>query len=135
MSNTSSPVLEKKRPLENGLSDDTSQTPVANALSSDENDPCLKPSHKSNGKFYERTELKLREKSGLSRRGLIISGIVLLVLLFLFITVIVLVICWPRTPHERQFPICEDAACLRAVSQVSILTIVLHPAETLCILF
>ncbi|GLV32218.1 gone early [Carabus blaptoides fortunei] len=61
---------------------------------------------------------KLREKSGLSRKGLLIAGAVLLVLLLLLITVIALGAAWPRTPHHRQFPVCEDTACLRAAAQI-----------------
>lgn len=114
MSNNSSPVLEKKLTLDNnGIESQTQPNNI------NENDPCLKTSaRKDRRKFYERTEEKLREKSGLTRRGLIIAGVVLFILFILFIIVIVLGICWPRTPHERQFPICEDAACLRAVAQV-----------------
>lgn len=103
--------------------------------SSGEEDPCIqeidKKSHKRN--FRERTEEKLRERSGLSQRGLHIAGLVLLLLLILLITVIALGAAWPRTPHHRQYPVCEEAACLQAAAQVKYSQIIFYyrPSTTL----
>lgn len=118
---------------------DTKINGAENAKSSaaSEEDPCIQESKSNDLKlgFRDRTEQKLREKSGLSRKGLIIAGAVLLVLLLLLITVIALGAAWPRTPHHRQFPVCEDTACLRAAAQVtSYTTHLLNCLETHCYL-
>lgn len=107
---TTTPELDRK--LNGG------ETPKP--ASSGEEDPCIqeadKKTHKRN--FRERTEQKLREKSGLSQNGVRIAALVLLFLLILLITVIALGATWPRTPHHLQYPVCEEAACLEASAQV-----------------
>lgn len=89
--------------------------------SASEEDPCIQEDDKKCLKrnFRERTEQKLRDKSGLSQRGLRIAAGVLLLLFILLIVVIALAAAWPRTPHYRQFPVCEDPACLRSSAQVN----------------
>lgn len=94
-----------------------------NATSGDEEDPCIQETNqKSHGKnFRQRTEQKLRDKSGLSEMGLRIAAAVVIVLILLLITVIALGAAWPRTPHHLQYPVCQEAACLEAAAQVRIL--------------
>lgn len=91
--------------------------------SASEEDPCIQEADEKHSRhnFRERTEKKLREKSGLSEKGLRIAAGVLLLLFILLITVIALGAAWPRTPHHRQFPVCQEAACLRASAQVNAL--------------
>lgn len=91
------------------------------SVASGEEDPCIEESKDTKLSFRDQTEKKLREKSGLSRKGLLIAAAVLFVLLLLFIIVIALGAAWPRIPHHNQFPVCENSACLRASAQVSFL--------------
>lgn len=82
-------------------------------------DPCIE-TKRGEKRVLDDTERYLRDKTGLSRRGIYIAGALLLVLLLLFVTVIALAASWPRTPHHLQFPVCKDSACLRASAQVSL---------------
>lgn len=60
----------------------------------------------------------VRDKSGLSRRG-VYYLLGLIVLLFVLVLVVVtLAACWPRISHEHEFPVCGDGACLRASAQI-----------------
>jgi len=70
-------------------------------------------------RFILQLEEKLRQKSGLSRLGLIVAGVVILLLLVFLIVIISLAATWPRTPHAHLFPVCTRAACLQASAQVS----------------
>jgi hypothetical protein len=69
--------------------------------------------------FVSELEEKLRQKTGLSRLGLIVAGVVILLLLVFLIVIITLASTWPRTPHSQLFPVCSRAACLQASAQVS----------------
>jgi hypothetical protein len=70
-------------------------------------------------RFVLQLEEKLRQKSGLSRLGLIVAGVVIVLLLVFLIVIITLAATWPRTPHAHLFPVCTRAACLHASAQVS----------------
>ncbi|PSN48712.1 hypothetical protein C0J52_08788 [Blattella germanica] len=70
--------------------------------------------------FIENVEEKLKEKTGLSRLGLIIAAVVLFLLLVFLLVTIVLGSTWPITPHSHLFPVCTRAACLQASAQVSL---------------
>lgn len=63
-------------------------------------------------------EDKLRQKTGLSRLGLIVAGVVMLLLLVFVIVIITLASTWPRTPHSQLFPVCTRAACLQASAEM-----------------
>lgn len=114
---TNTPELDRK--LNGG------ETPKTNPTAASEEDPCIQEVDKKCLKrnFRERTEEKLREKSGLSQRGLHVAAGVLLLLFVLLIVVIALAAAWPHSPHHRQYPVCEDAACLRASAQVNLIEI------------
>lgn len=70
-------------------------------------------------RFVSGLEDKLRQKTGLSRLGLIVAGVVVLVLLVFLVVIITLASTWPRTPHSQLFPVCTRAACLQASAEVS----------------
>ena len=74
---------------------------------------------KSSSQFVSRLEEKLRQKSGLSRVGLVVAGVVVLLLLVFLIVIITLAASWPRTPHAHLFHVCSRAACLQASAQGS----------------
>jgi uncharacterized membrane protein len=69
--------------------------------------------------FVSELEEKLRQKTGLSRIGLIVACAVIVLLLVFLIVIITLASTWPRTPHSQLFPVCTRAACLQASAQVS----------------
>jgi hypothetical protein len=73
----------------------------------------------NSSQFISELEEKLRQKTGLSRFGLIVACAVIALLLVLLIVVITLASTWPRTPHSQMFPVCTRAACLQASAQVS----------------
>lgn len=89
-----------------------------------EHQPCIENGQQSEKKHdkaqWEIIADRLCKKSGLSRKGLYIALSVLVFLLVLLITVIVLAVCWPLTPHHQQFPVCDNSSCLRASAQVRI---------------
>lgn len=70
-------------------------------------------------RFVSQLEENLRQKSGLSRLGLIVAGVVIVLLLVFLVVIITLAATWPRTPHAHLFPVCTRAACLQASAQVS----------------
>jgi hypothetical protein len=69
--------------------------------------------------FVRGLEEQLRQKTGLSRRGLVVAGVVILLLVVALIVIIALASTWPRTPHSHLFPVCTRAACLQASAEVS----------------
>jgi predicted metalloendopeptidase len=73
---------------------------------------------RKSSRFVSQLEGKLRQKSGLSRLGLIVAGVVILLLLVFLIVIISLAATWPRTPHAHLFPVCTRAACLQASAQM-----------------
>lgn len=72
--------------------------------------------------FVSQLEERLRQKTGLSRIGLIVACVVVALLLVFLIVIIALACTWPRTPHSQLFPVCSRAACLQASAQVSACT-------------
>ncbi|XP_021937704.1 protein gone early isoform X2 [Zootermopsis nevadensis] len=68
--------------------------------------------------FISELEQKLRQKTGLSRIGLIVACAVIVLLLVFLIVIITLASTWPRTPHSHLFPVCTRAACLQASAQM-----------------
>lgn len=79
-------------------------------------------SNGTGGKFHALAaatslEQKLRDKTGFSRTGLIVAAVAVLLCVALLVTLVVLVIMWPRPP--RPFSVCRRAACLRASAEVS----------------
>lgn len=69
-------------------------------------------------RFVSQLEENLRQKSGLSRLGLIVAGVVIVLLLVFLVVIITLAATWPRTPHAHLFPVCTRAACLQASAQM-----------------
>ncbi|XP_050523842.1 protein gone early-like [Daktulosphaira vitifoliae] len=105
----------------------------------EEREPCLKDAEPKNngvaskvkstadnnnsnggGKFLTFTatnlEQKLRDKTGFSRTGLLVTALTLFLCVILFITLIVLLFMWPRPPSV--FPVCRRASCLRASAEI-----------------
>ena len=60
----------------------------------------------------------LTQKTGLSRLGLLISGIVLVLLFILLLTVTIMACLWPNIPHSMMFSLCRTPACLLSSSEV-----------------
>lgn len=100
--------------------------PAVDAVSNEDQQPCLQESNGKNGprrrRFVADTEAALREKTGLSPKGLRVAGALLLVLVLLFVAVFSMAVLWPRLPHHLRFDVCRNSACLRAAAQVSSLS-------------
>lgn len=101
----------------------TNGTEVKQNTEPSELDPCMEDSKNNRDpNIFYRYRDDLSKKSGLSHKGVyIVSGIVILTIL-LVIVVIALSASWPRIPHRYQFPICQEAECLRASAQVSVIS-------------
>lgn len=84
-----------------------------------ENDPCMGEGNKEENSFVKKQKQLLREKTGLSEKGLHIAAGVVLLTFILFLIVIVLSAAWPKVHHHQEYPVCESTECLRASAQVS----------------
>ncbi len=62
-----------------------------------------------------RIEQKIKEKTGLTRTGLVLAVLCILLTIALFLCVIL----WPKTPHSKQYPICTKPSCLRSSAEVT----------------
>ncbi|XP_025829538.1 protein gone early-like isoform X2 [Agrilus planipennis] len=89
---------------------------------SDENDPCIdckkQPSSAHRKGFWFEKEHQLIEKTSLTRRGLRLALVLLLVSLLFFVIIVILAALWPRKPHHLQFPVCTEPQCLKAAVQI-----------------
>ncbi|KAG8293362.1 hypothetical protein J6590_018771 [Homalodisca vitripennis] len=59
----------------------------------------------------------LMDKTGLSKIGVTVAVVFLLLFIVCCVTLLVLGILWPKIPHELKFPICRRSACLRSSSE------------------
>ncbi|XP_046679024.1 endothelin-converting enzyme 1-like [Homalodisca vitripennis] len=60
----------------------------------------------------------LMDKTGLSKIGVTVAVVFLLLFIVCCVTLLVLGILWPKIPHELKFPICRRSACLRSSSEI-----------------
>nr|CAD7455234.1 unnamed protein product [Timema tahoe] len=69
-------------------------------------------------KLASRIESRMRERTGLSRLGLIVAALLVFLLFIFLIVIIVLASTWPRKTHVELSPICRTSPCLMASAQV-----------------
>ncbi|XP_049808638.1 endothelin-converting enzyme homolog [Schistocerca nitens] len=86
--------------------------------SSDADSVGVKRGGRGRSGFVSRLQHSASKRTGLSRTGLIVAIIIILLCLALFIAVIVMAASWPVTPHNLSAPLCRTAACLTASAQV-----------------
>ncbi len=55
---------------------------------------------------------------GVTSRGLLILGLLLVFILILLVIIVVLAALWPRTAAQEAPKVCDTPACLRAAAQV-----------------
>lgn len=55
---------------------------------------------------------------GVTSRGLLILGLLLVFILILLVIIVVLAALWPRTKAQEAPKVCDTPACLRAAAQV-----------------
>lgn len=86
--------------------------------SSDADSVGMKRGGRRRSGFVSRLQHSASKRTGLSRTGLIVAIVIILLCLGLFIAVIVMAASWPVTPHNLSAPLCRTAACLMASAQV-----------------
>nr|CAD7395031.1 unnamed protein product [Timema cristinae] len=69
-------------------------------------------------KLVSRIESRMRERTGLSRLGLIVAALLVFLLFVFLIVIIVLASTWPRKTHVELSPICRTSPCLMASAQL-----------------
>nr|CAD7256327.1 unnamed protein product [Timema shepardi] len=71
-------------------------------------------------KLASRIESRMRERTGLSRLGLIVAALLVFLLFVFLIVIIVLASTWPRKTHVELSPICRTSPCLMASAQFAL---------------
>lgn len=92
-------------------------------VDSTEAEPCLSQDEVKPKKlpFYEKHLSNIQERTGLSRKWVLIGlGLVVLLVVSLLVN-LGLLIGWPCIPHMFRYNICRGPECLRAASQVCLM--------------